>query len=109
MSPTDCPVCRTRNAAEARFCRACAAPLAPAVAVGTPVPAAVANRVQTWVVGSAPECDLVVPRTTVSRRHCKLTLAGVTWLAFLGEKFVEDWRIFRGEIPPPEHEIPKAE
>jgi TRAP-type C4-dicarboxylate transport system permease small subunit len=36
-------------------------------------------------------------------------LAGLTWVAFLGEKFVEDWRIFRGEIPPPKHEIPKAE
>jgi len=36
-------------------------------------------------------------------------LAGVTWIAFLGEKFREDFRIFRGEIPPPEHEIPKAE
>jgi TRAP-type C4-dicarboxylate transport system permease small subunit len=36
-------------------------------------------------------------------------LAGLTWIAFLGEKFREDLRIFRGEIPPPEHEIPKAE
>jgi TRAP-type C4-dicarboxylate transport system permease small subunit len=36
-------------------------------------------------------------------------ITGLTWLAFLGEKFVEDWRIFRGQMPPPEHEIPKAE
>ena len=36
-------------------------------------------------------------------------LAGLTWIVFLGEKFLEDWRIFRGEIPPPEHEIPRAE
>ena len=36
-------------------------------------------------------------------------LAGVTWLLFLGEKFWEDIRILRGEIAPPEHEIPKAE
>jgi TRAP-type C4-dicarboxylate transport system permease small subunit len=36
-------------------------------------------------------------------------LAGVTWLAFLGEKFFEDLRILRGEIPPPTHEIPRAE
>jgi TRAP-type C4-dicarboxylate transport system permease small subunit len=36
-------------------------------------------------------------------------LAGVTWIAFLGEKFREDVRILRGEIAPPEHEIPKAE
>jgi hypothetical protein len=28
---------------------------------------------------------------------------------FLIEKFVEDVRIFKGEIPPPRHEIPKAE
>jgi TRAP-type transport system small permease protein len=36
-------------------------------------------------------------------------LAGVTWIAFLGEKFREDVRIMRGEIPPPAHEIPKGE
>jgi TRAP-type transport system small permease protein len=36
-------------------------------------------------------------------------LAGLTWLAFLGEKFREDWRIFRGEIPPPDHELAKGE
>jgi TRAP-type C4-dicarboxylate transport system permease small subunit len=36
-------------------------------------------------------------------------LAGLTWLAFLGEKFREDFRIFRGEMPPPEHEIVKVE
>ena len=36
-------------------------------------------------------------------------LAGVTWLAFLGEKFFEDLRILRGEIPPPAHEIPRGE
>jgi TRAP-type C4-dicarboxylate transport system permease small subunit len=36
-------------------------------------------------------------------------LAGITWIAFLGEKFREDVRILRGEIPPPVHEIPKAE
>jgi TRAP-type C4-dicarboxylate transport system permease small subunit len=36
-------------------------------------------------------------------------IAGLTWVAFLGEKFREDVRILRGEIPPPEHEIPKAE
>ena len=36
-------------------------------------------------------------------------LAGLTWLAFLGEKFREDFRIFKGEIPPPEHEIVKVE
>ena len=36
-------------------------------------------------------------------------IAGLTWVAFLGEKFREDVRILRGEIPPPKHEIPKAE
>ncbi len=36
-------------------------------------------------------------------------LAGLTWVAFLGEKFREDVRILRGEIPPPSHEIPRAE
>ena len=36
-------------------------------------------------------------------------LAGATMVLFLIEKFIEDVRIFRGEIPPPRHEIPKAE
>ena len=36
-------------------------------------------------------------------------LAGATMVLFLAEKFVEDWRILRGEIPPPEPEIPRAE
>jgi TRAP-type C4-dicarboxylate transport system permease small subunit len=36
-------------------------------------------------------------------------LAGATWILFLGEKFREDLRIFRGEIPPPVHEIAKSE
>ena len=36
-------------------------------------------------------------------------LAGATMILFLIEKFVEDVRILKGEIPPPRHEIPKAE
>jgi TRAP-type transport system small permease protein len=36
-------------------------------------------------------------------------LAGLTWVAFLGEKFREDVRILRGEIPPPSPEIPRVE
>jgi TRAP-type C4-dicarboxylate transport system permease small subunit len=36
-------------------------------------------------------------------------LAGLTWLIFLAEKFVEDIKILRGDLPPPAHEIPKAE
>jgi TRAP-type transport system small permease protein len=36
-------------------------------------------------------------------------LAGATMVLFLIEKFVEDVRILKGEIPPPRHEIPKAE
>jgi TRAP-type transport system small permease protein len=36
-------------------------------------------------------------------------LAGATMVLFLAEKFLEDWRIYRGELPPPVHEIPKAE
>lgn len=36
-------------------------------------------------------------------------LAGITWLAFLGEKFVEDIKILRGEKPPPDPEIPRTE
>jgi TRAP-type C4-dicarboxylate transport system permease small subunit len=36
-------------------------------------------------------------------------LAGATMLLFLLEKFLEDWRIWRGELPAPRHELPKAE
>lgn len=28
-----------------------------------------------WLIGSGPECDLIVDRPTVSARHCRLTLA----------------------------------
>ena len=30
------------------------------------------QEVRTWVIGAASDCDLVVDRPTVSRRHCKL-------------------------------------
>ena len=36
-------------------------------------------------------------------------LAGATMALFLLEKFIEDVRILKGEIPPPRHEVPKAE
>jgi TRAP-type C4-dicarboxylate transport system permease small subunit len=36
-------------------------------------------------------------------------LAGATMALFLLEKFIEDVRIFKGEIPAPRHEIPKGE
>ena len=36
-------------------------------------------------------------------------LAGTTMALFLLEKFVEDLKILRGEMPPPAHEIPRAE
>ncbi len=36
-------------------------------------------------------------------------LAGATMLLFLAEKFLEDFRIYRGELPPPAHEILKVE
>lgn len=36
-------------------------------------------------------------------------LAGATMVLFLLEKFVEDLRVFKGEMPAPRHEIPKAE
>src|SRR5262245_34745571 len=28
---------------------------------------------ESWTIGADPECDLVVDRPTVSRRHCRLT------------------------------------
>jgi TRAP-type transport system small permease protein len=36
-------------------------------------------------------------------------LAGASMVLFLFEKFIEDVRVFRGRVPPPRHEIPKAE
>ena len=36
-------------------------------------------------------------------------LAGLLMLAFLAEKLLEDARILRGDIPPPPHEISRAE
>jgi ABC-type multidrug transport system ATPase subunit/pSer/pThr/pTyr-binding forkhead associated (FHA) protein len=38
---------------------------------------------EVWVIGSAADCDIVVPQGVVSRRHCKLGMRG-------GEFFIED-------------------
>lgn len=27
---------------------------------------------KTWVIGSSPECDIVITRPNVSRKHCRL-------------------------------------
>jgi pSer/pThr/pTyr-binding forkhead associated (FHA) protein len=36
--------------------------------------------VHTWIVGSAPDCDLRIEHPTVSGRHCRLTTRGDTYL-----------------------------
>jgi pSer/pThr/pTyr-binding forkhead associated (FHA) protein len=35
---------------------------------------------QSWTIGSDPECDLVVDKPTVSRRHCRLSRSGNGYL-----------------------------
>jgi ABC-type multidrug transport system ATPase subunit len=79
MPTFECPTCRTANAPDARYCRACAAQLAPVAPVAMTVQGAPPPVVRSWVVGSSAECDVVVAKSTVSRRHCRLTLAGITW------------------------------
>lgn len=75
MSTFVCPSCRTQNNPSAAFCRNCATQLRPCAPpppnLGLPPqnPPVLAQ----WIVGSAPECDIVVARPTVSRRHCKLS------------------------------------
>jgi pSer/pThr/pTyr-binding forkhead associated (FHA) protein len=48
---------------------------APSQPPAWPPPSPAAKPLRSWVIGSAAECDLVVDRPTVSRRHCRLTQA----------------------------------
>jgi len=29
---------------------------------------------RTWLIGSSPACDIVIPRPNISRQHCRLTM-----------------------------------
>jgi pSer/pThr/pTyr-binding forkhead associated (FHA) protein len=29
-----------------------------------------------WVIGKAPDCDLIVPKEVVSQKHCRLSVDG---------------------------------
>lgn len=67
--PLTCPSCSTVNSDSAVFCGSCAQKL---VAGDTWVTGSQHISVRTWLIGSSPDCDVVIPRPTVSRRHCRL-------------------------------------
>jgi pSer/pThr/pTyr-binding forkhead associated (FHA) protein len=52
---------------------------------------------RSWIIGSAPECDLIIDRPTVSGRHCRLVRDGQGYLLEdLGSAngtFVNDYRL----------------
>src|SRR3569833_1238255 len=73
MTNQSCPSCAAAASPGAIFCSACGADL-PTGQAGTPRTAASA-----WVIGSAPGCDIVVPGSSVSSRHCRVTCAGNTY------------------------------
>ena len=54
---------------------------------------------RSWVIGAAPECDLVVDAPPVSSRHCRLTCDAEVWtledLSSTNGTFVNDRRIER--------------
>lgn len=47
---------------------------------GTSAPGSAGPAGRSWVVGSASDCDIVLQRPTVSRRHCRLTHEGTAFL-----------------------------
>ena len=59
-----CSSCGRENLAQARFCDACGDPLAATVPMQ--------DGIRSWIIGSAPDCDVVVAQPTVSGRHCRL-------------------------------------
>jgi len=67
--PLTCPSCSAVNSDTAVFCGACSLKL---VAGDTWATGAQPVSVRSWLVGSGPDCDVVVPRPTVSRRHCRI-------------------------------------
>lgn len=67
--PLTCPSCSIVNPDSALFCGACAQKL---VAGETWVTGSQPVSVRTWLIGSGADCDVVIPRPTISRRHCRL-------------------------------------
>jgi ABC transport system ATP-binding/permease protein len=60
MATIACPACHSVNLPAAKFCARCGSLLWP--------------EKDSWIIGSAPDCDIVVAVPTVSGRHCHLTL-----------------------------------
>lgn len=98
MAFLSCSACGAKAAHGARFCSICGADLPVGAAVQSNAgsstergPSSTASFTpsspapRTWVIGSAPVCDIVAPGATVSGRHCRLTLAdGVYTIEDLG-------------------------
>jgi ABC-type multidrug transport system ATPase subunit/ABC-type multidrug transport system permease subunit len=73
MAKLFCPNCGGENLPEAQFCRHCGAP----TILAAPAPKRTEPQsTRSWVVGSAPDNDIVISKATVSRKHCRLTVAG---------------------------------
>lgn len=70
---TTCHVCRERIQPQAKFCDQCGATLQGAGGTVYESSGRQARRTRRWVIGGAPDCDLVVPDAKVSSRHCLLT------------------------------------
>lgn len=70
MSEITCPNCHSDNQSVAKFCARC----------GTPLKSVAQSQTYSWIIGSAPDCDIVVTRPTVSGRHCQLTLINGDYL-----------------------------
>jgi len=77
MATINCSNCHSENLSRANFCESCGAPLKTGA------------QAQSWVIGSARDCDIVVAQPTVSGHHCRLTQAN-------GEFTLEDLRSTNG-------------
>lgn len=75
-----CRTCGAETTPGARFCAICGANLPPAGQNGAETEIDVRPVARNWVIGSASQCDLIVPNATVSGRHCRLTASGADYM-----------------------------
>lgn len=87
-----CPACGTMNPPGGNFCDRCGKPLSGMASPGMGL------SKSSWVIGSDPSCDVVLASSTVSGRHCRLSLVGNAYrvedLGSTNGTFVDGVRIF---------------
>jgi len=89
MTPVSCVTCGAKVDPGAHYCSICGKDLANSTAKGgtenEAPPSTSVSTNRTWLIGSAPVCDVVVEGATVSGRHCRLArVSGAYMIEDLG-------------------------